>query len=192
MEMTFFDGAMGTILQKQGLEGLPEIWNITHPHEIERIHKSYVDCGCNIIKTNTFGANRLKLAKTDFGVAQVISAGVQIARKAAGERARVALDIGPSGKLLAPFGDLDFEAAIEIFAEMIRAGAAAGADLVLIETMSDTYEIKAAMIAAKESCDLPIMVTFTPDAAGRLLTGADILTAVNVVQSLGAAAIGLN
>jgi 5-methyltetrahydrofolate--homocysteine methyltransferase len=115
-----------------------------------------------------------------------------LAKKAAGADAFTALDIGPTGRLLAPFGDLGFEEAVDIFSEMIRAGAQAGADLVLIETMNDTYEIKAAMLAAKENCDLPLLVTFTPDSTGRLLNGADIQTAVCLIESLGANALGFN
>jgi len=149
----FFDGAMGTMLQAGGLEAgdLPELKNITDPGAVADIHASYVKAGCHILKTNTFGANRLELANTGFTVEQVVCAAVANAKKAAqGGNIFVALDIGPTGKLLCPFGDLDFEEAVCIFAEMIRAGAKAGADLILIETMSDTYEIKAAMLAAKE------------------------------------------
>ncbi|MCL1844999.1 MAG: homocysteine S-methyltransferase family protein [Defluviitaleaceae bacterium] len=209
MNKIFFDGGMGTLLQAQGLDTLPEIWNITHPDAIFEIHAAYAAAGCNILKANTFGANRVKLADSGFTPAQLISAGVEIARKALDKiRLRqnapsaqwtpgacvggVALDIGSTGKLLAPVGDLPFEEAVDIFAEMVRAGAAAGADLILIETMSDTYEIKAAMLAAKENSDLPIMVTFSPDKNGRLLTGADIETAAVLVESLGACAVGLN
>jgi 5-methyltetrahydrofolate--homocysteine methyltransferase len=191
----FFDGAMGTMLQAGGLEAgdLPELKNITDPGAVADIHASYVKAGCHILKTNTFGANRLELANTDFTVEQVVCAAVANAKKAAqGGNIFVALDIGPTGKLLCPFGDLDFEEAVCIFAEMIRAGAKAGADLILIETMSDTYEIKAAMLAAKENCSLPMLVTFTPDSSGRLLTGASLMTAVCLIESLGANALGFN
>ena len=191
----FFDGAMGTMLQERGLAAgeLPEPKNITDSKTVTDIHASYVKAGCNILKTNTFGANRLKLADTNFTVEQVVCAGVANAKKAAEKSdVYVALDIGPTGKLLCPFGDLDFEEAVSIFAEMISAGAKAGADLVLIETMSDTYEIKAAMLAAKENCSLPVFVTFTPDSSGRLLTGADIMTAVCLIEALGADALGIN
>ncbi|MCL2225030.1 MAG: homocysteine S-methyltransferase family protein [Defluviitaleaceae bacterium] len=201
-ELMFFDGGMGTLLQAQGLDVLPEIWNVTNADAIFAIHKAYANAGCNIIKANTFGANRLKLEGSGYTPAQLISAGIGLAKKAASEcggkaptreyNASVALDIGSTGKLLAPVGDLPFEEAIDIFAEMVRAGVEAGADLILIETMSDTYEIKAAMLAAKENSDLPIMVTFSPDEKGRLLTGADILTAATLVESLGACAVGLN
>ncbi|MDR0443847.1 MAG: homocysteine S-methyltransferase family protein [Treponema sp.] len=194
-ERLTFDGAMGTMLQNNGLSAgeLPELWNITHSGVVLDIHRSYVQAGCQILKANTFGANRLKLHDTGYSVNQVVSAGVAIARKAAqAKNVYAVLDIGPTGKLLAPFGDLDFEEAVSIFAEMITAGAQAGADLVLIETMTDTYEIKAAMLAAKENCSLPVLVTFTPDSSGRLLTGADILTAVSLIEGLGADALGFN
>jgi len=194
-ERLIFDGAMGTMLQIKGLKpgDLPEIWNITNSHIIQEIHSSYINAGCHILKTNTFGANRLKYSTSDYTVEQVISAGVANAKKAAQEKnIFTALDIGPTGKLLSPFGDLDFEDAVDIFSQMIKAGAVAGADLVLIETMTDTYEIKAALLAAKENCDLPVLVTFTPDAGGRLLTGADLLTTICLIEGLGADALGIN
>ena len=188
-KIQFIDGAMGTILQSKGLDTLPEIWNITKPEIISEIHNEYAAAGCDIIKTNTFGANILKLKNTGYSPAEVITAGVKLVKNT-GKKA--AMDIGPTGKLLAPMGDLNFEEAVRIFAEMVRAGDAAGADLILIETMSDTFEIKAAMIAAKENSNLPIMVTFSPDKNGRLLTGADILTTAVLIESLGASIIGLN
>ena len=194
-ERLILDGAMGTMLQANGLRAgeLPELLNITNSETVMDIHRAYVNVGCHILKTNTFGANSFKLQGTGFTVAQVVSAGVANAKKAAETvNVCVALDIGPTGKLLAPFGDLDFEGAVSVFAEMITAGVQAGTDIILIETMSDTYEIKAAMLAAKENSDLPVLVTFTPDSSGRLLTGADILTAVCLVEGLGASALGFN
>ena len=191
-EILFIDGAMGTILQEKGLNTLPEIWNITNSQEILNIHSLYVSAGCNMLKTNTFGANRLKLKDTGYTPQEIVTAAVNIAKKAAGDKAKVALDIGPTGKLLKPIGDLDFEEAVSIFGETIKIGTQAGADLILIETMGDTYEIKAAIIAAKENSTLPFMVTFSPDENGRLLTGADILTAATLIEALGACAIGLN
>ena len=198
-KITFFDGGMGTLLQSQGLDVLPEIWNIENAQAIFDIHSAYAAVGCDVIKTNTFGANRLKLADSQYTPAELITAGIALARKAAASalgtsaadsQAKIALSIGSLGKLLKPVGELDFEEAVDIFGEMVRAGT--NADLILIETMSDTYEIKAAMLAAKENSDLPIWVTFSPDENGRLLTGADILTAATLVQSLGASAVGLN
>ena len=194
-ERLFFDGAMGTMLQNSGLSAgeLPELKNISDSALVTDIHASYAETGCDILKTNTFGANRLKLAGTGFSVEQVVGAAVKNAKKAAAKsNVYVALDTGPTGKLLRPFGDLDFEDAVSIFAEIIKAGTEAGADLILIETMSDTYEIKAAMLAAKENCSLPVLVTFTPDSSDRLLTGADLATAVCLIEALGADALGLN
>ena len=197
-ERLIFDGAMGTMLQASGLKSgeLPELWNINHAEAVFNIHKAYVGAGCNILKTNTFGANRFKLKDTSFSVEQVVSAGVANAKRAAREGGEktgnvcVAMDVGPIGRLIAPIGDLDFEEAVFVFAEMIRAGK--DADLILIETMIDTYEIKAAMLAAKENSSLPVVVTFTPDLDGRLITGADIMTAVCLIEGLGADALGFN
>lgn len=188
-----FDGGMGTQLQARGLQGgeLPELWNLQHPEIVAEIQFAYAEAGCDLIKTNTFGANRLKLAKTGHSVDEVIHAALGISRKAAGDRAAVALDIGPSGRILRPFGDLAFEDAYDLFKEMVVAGKD-GADLILIETMSDTYEAKAAILAAKENCDLPVIVTYTFDAAGKLLTGGSIDAAVTLAESLGAAAVGIN
>jgi len=194
-ERLIFDGAMGTMLQNRGLAAgeLPELRNITHSDVVVDIHSAYVKAGCDVLKTNTFGANRLKLSDFGLSVEQVVCAGVANAKKAAqAGNVYVALDIGPTGKLLRPFGDLELEEAVDIFAEMITAGVRAGADLILIETMTDAYEIKAAMLAAKENCDLPVLVTFTPDSSGRLLTGADIMTAVCLIEALGADALGFN
>ena len=188
-----FDGGMGTLLQARGLRGgeLPELWNLSHPEAILEIQTAYADAGCDILKSNTFGANRLKLARVGKTVQEVIPAALSIARKASAGRTAVALDIGPSGKLLEPYGDLSFEDAYDLFREMILAGRD-NADLILIETMSDTYEVKAAMLAAKENCDLPIVVTYTFDESGRLLMGGDIEAAVTLAESLGAAAVGMN
>ena len=194
-ELLFFDGAMGTMLQARGLKPgeLPELWNFTHADVIKEVHTAYLKAGVNIIKTNTFGANRLKFAGTDIKTAEVVAAGVKNAKEACApfEKTFVALDLGPTGKLLAPYGDLPFEEAVDIYAEIVRAGSEAGADLVLIETMSDTYETKAAILAAKENCDLPVVVTLTFDIDGKLLTGGDVAAAL-MVEGLGADAIGFN
>ncbi len=195
-ELLFFDGAMGTMLQARGLKPgeLPELWNFTHADIIKEVHTAYLKAGVNIIKTNTFGANRLKFAGTKFKTEDVVAAGVKNAKEACADFAKtfVALDLGPTGKLLAPYGDLPFEEAVNIYAEIVRAGSAAGADLVLIETMSDTYETKAAILAAKENCDLPVIVTMTFDVDGKLLTGGDVAAAALMVEGLGADAIGFN
>ena len=177
---------MGTMLQSAGLKAgeLPELLNLTDEEKVFAVHRAYAEIGSEYITTNTFGANSLKMDNFE----EVIKKGVAIARRAG---KKVALDIGPTGKLLKPMGDLDFEKAVEIFAQAINAGKD-GSDIVLIETMSDTYEIKAAVLAAKENCDLPIFVTMIFDEKGRLLTGADIKTAVTMLEGLGVDAIGFN
>ena len=159
--IVFFDGGMGTLLQERGLEAgeLPENWNLKHPDIIRELHRDYLNAGADIILANTFGANELKFPDN---LEEIVTKGVQNAKKAVEETGKdgyVALDVGPTGKLLKPLGTLDFEDAVSIFARTIKAGAAAGADLILIETMSDTYELKAAMLAAKENSDLPVMAT---------------------------------
>ncbi|MCD8199220.1 MAG: homocysteine S-methyltransferase family protein [Phascolarctobacterium sp.] len=191
-KIIFFDGAMGTVLQSRGLSAgeLPETWNITHPDIIEGVHLAYLEAGADIIKTNTFGANRLKFTEHESDT--IIKRGVEIAKKACAKykNAVVALDLGPTGKLLAPYGDLPFEEAVDVYAGMIKSGKSA--DVILIETMSDIYEAKAAILAAKENCDLPIMVTFTFDESGRLLTGGSVAAAAAMAEGLGADAIGFN
>lgn len=185
-KIKFFDGGMGTMLQAAGLKAgqLPETLNITNKEMILAVHRAYADAGCEYITANTFGANCLKFENYD----EIIKAGIELA-KSVGKK--VLLDIGPTGKLLKPMGELAFDDAIDIFAKTVIAGKD-GADAVLIETMSDTYEIKAAVLAAKENCDLPIIVTMIFDEKGRLLTGADIKTAVTMLEGLGVDVIGLN
>ena len=187
------DGGMGTLLQANGLMGgeLPELWNLTHPEALLKIQSDYVNAGCDILTANMFGANRLKLEKTGHTVQEVVSQALKLAHTASGGKAAVALDIGPSGKLLKPFGDLAFDDAYELFKEEIIAGRD-NADLVIIETMSDAYEAKAALLAAKENCDLPVIVTFTFDSTGKLLTGSNIPAALLLAESLGADAVGIN
>lgn len=189
----FFDGAMGTELQKNGLKKgeLPENLNINSPEIVAKVHKSYLDAGCNIITTNTFGANSLKFDNVD----EIITKAVEIAKntiKESGKNAFVALDIGPLGKLLKPYGDLEFETAYNLYKEQVIAGKNAGADLILIETMGDLYEIKSAVLAAKENTDLPVLVSMIFDENGILLTGADIKTAVITLEGLGVDGIGMN
>lgn len=195
-EMLLFDGAMGTRLQAHGLAAgeLPEIWNITHPEVVKEIHNAYVNAGCDILKANTFGANALKFADTPYTVPQLVRAGLKNARAAAQAADRevfVALDMGPTGKLLKPYGELEFCKAYELYKEQVLAGADS-ADLILIETMGDLYEIKAAVLAAKENSRLPVVVTMIFDAQGKLLTGADIETAVVTLEGLGVDALGFN
>lgn len=179
----YFDGGMGSMLNLRPGE-LPEKLNISDPDRVYRVHKAYADAGADIITANTFGANRLKYDNCD----ELVRAGVALAKKTG---KKVALDLGPTGKLLKPMGDLDFEECVSIYADVVNAGKN-DADIVLIETMGDTYEIKAAMLAAKENCDLPIFVSMIFDEKGRLLTGADVKTACAVVEGLGADVIGFN
>lgn len=196
-QLLFFDGAMGTMLQERGLSSgeLPELWNISKEEVILDIHKQYLVSGCNIIKANTFGANPFKVEGTGYTCEELTAKGIAIVKRAiaeSGREAYAALDIGSLGKLLEPLGDLSFEEAYEAFKPMCVAGAQAGADLCLIETMNDTYEIKAAVLAAKENTSLPIVVTMVFDEEGKLLTGADMAAAVALLEGLGADALGLN
>lgn len=181
--ITYFDGGMGTMLNLKAGE-LPELLNINDPERVYAIHKAYADAGCNIISANTFGANRFKYDNVD----EIVKSAVKNAKRTG---KKVALDIGPTGKLLKPMGDLDFEECVDIFADVVKAGRDE-ADLVLLETFGDLYEIKAAMLAVKENCDLPLIVSMIFDEKARLLTGADVRTACAVVEGLGADAIGFN
>ena len=185
------DGGMGTALQKRGLKSgeLPELLNLTDPETVLDIHKQYVKAGCDIVTANTFGANSLKL-KSDEKTAEVIEAGVALAKKSGAEY--TALDIGPTGALLEPIGSMTFEQAYDIFAVQVKAGAKAGADLVIIETMSDLLEIKAAILAVKENSSLPIIATMTFDSDGRTFLGTDPETAAITLSSLGVDALGVN
>ncbi|MCY6485033.1 homocysteine S-methyltransferase family protein [Clostridium aestuarii] len=189
----FFDGAMGTMLQKKGLRAgeIPEVYNMIHPEIITEIHEEYIGSGANVVTTNTFGANELKLKETGYSVEQVINNAVKIAKKAKGEK-YVALDIGPIGQLMEPMGTLTFERAYEIFKRQVKAGAEAGCNLILIETISDIYEAKAAVLAVKENCDLPVFCTMTFGEDGRTLTGTDPLIMTMVLEGLGVDALGVN
>lgn len=179
----FFDGAMGSMLNLSAGE-LPEQLNITDPDRVFAVHKGYAEAGADFITANTFGANSLKYDN----VAELVKAGVALAKKTG---KKVALDIGPTGKLLKPMGDLDFEKAVELFSEVVNAGKDES-DVVIIETMSDTYELKAAILAAKENCDLPVIASMIFDEKGRLLTGGDVKSACAMVEGLGVDAIGFN
>lgn len=196
-DIIFFDGAMGTMLQKSGLKTgeVPETWNITNPNKLKDIHQAYLNAGCNVISANTFGANKFKCDNLDFTVEDLVTSGVKIAKEAiieSGKDALAALDIGSLGKLLKPLGELSFYDAYDAFAEMIIFGEKAGADLILIETMNDTYEIKAAVLAAKENSSLPIAVTMIFDENGKLLTGGSTQAAVAMLEGLGVDAVGFN
>ena len=198
MEKTDFillDGAMGTMLQAAGLPvgALPEIWNVTAPEKVTAIQRQYVEAGSRVLYANTFGANRLKAAKCGYSVSELVAAGIKAARAAdRGEGIRVAVDIGPIGQLLEPLGTLTFDEAYDIFQEIVVAGEAAGADLVVIETMSDLYEVKAAVLAAKENSSLPVWVTMTFEAAGRTFLGTTVSAMGLTLSGLGVDAMGFN
>lgn len=191
-----FDGAMGTMLQKRGLKRgqVPESLNLTDPGMIESIHKEYFDAGCDIVSANTFGANRYKTEKTGCCLEDIVAMAVGIAKKAAqGRKGKyVALDIGPCGRVLCPAGDLPFEEAVGVFSEIVRAGAAAGADIILLETFTDLYELKAAVIAAKENSDLPIFATMSFEENGRSFFGTTVESMVLTLEGLGVTALGVN
>lgn len=194
----FCDGGMGSLLQEAGLKPgeLPGTWNITHSEELVRIHKAYLEAGADIVTTNTFGVDRLKYNETtSFQLEPVIRAAVKNAKEAirqSGKQAWIGLDMGPTGKLLKPMGDLAFEDCCAIYREVVEIGADAGADFILIETMSDSYETKAAVLAAKEGCDLPIFVTVTFDERGKLLTGGSPASIVAMLEGLGVDVVGMN
>ena len=195
----FFDGAMGTMLQGSGLKAgeLPELLNITNPALITSIHKKYYDCGCNIATVNTFGANACKLKDSGYSPEEVITAAVNCA-KAAREQSEntdekfIAMDMGPIGRLIEPMGDLGFDEAYGLFAQMASCGEKAGADLILIETMGATYEVKAAVLAAKENTSLPVFVTCAFDATGKTFTGANCEAVAALLEGLRVDAYGLN
>ncbi len=193
-KLLFFDGAMGSMLQKRGLKPgePPEMLNITNPETVIEIHKEYLEAGSNIISTNTFGAYSIKYDNVEEIVKYALQNAKEAIKSLGKEETYVALSLGPTGKLLKPMGDLDFEDCVNIFKQTISVGARYGADLVLIETMSDTYEMKAACIAIKESCELPFFATMTFDTNGHTMTGCDIQTMVALLEGLGASAIGIN
>ncbi|MBQ3040103.1 MAG: homocysteine S-methyltransferase family protein [Clostridia bacterium] len=187
----FFDGGMGTLLQQRGLKmGVsPEMWNITHSDEITEIHRSYFEAGANVVTTNTFGANPLKMDNVE----EVVRCAIANAKNAKfAPEQYIALDIGPTGRLLKPLGDLDFEDAVEAFATTVRASKGQGCDLIIIETMNDPYELKAAILACKENSDLPIFATFVLDEKGKTMTGCDIDAMVAMLEGLGVSALGVN
>ena len=190
----YLDGGMGTLLQSEGLKAgeLPERWNVSHPEIITSIHRRYYEAGSNVVNTNTFGANSLKFSESE--LEEIISSAIANAKAAQTNKKHewIALDVGPLGKLLKPYGDLDFEDAVEIFAKTVRLGAKYGADLVFIETMNDSYETKAALLAAKENCDLPIFVSNAYGEDGKLMTGATPAAMVAMLEGMGADAIGVN
>ena len=192
----FLDGGMGTQLQGKGLQPgeMPEAWNVSRPKDILAVHEAYFKAGADIVYANTFGANPAKYHGSA-PIEDVIAAGISIAREAAttvGGKRGVALDIGPTGRLLKPFGDFEFDAAYDAFAEQVRIGEKAGADLAVIETMGDTYELKAAVLAARENSSIPIFATVALGEDGKLLTGADVECVAAILEGLRVDAIGLN
>ena len=192
---TYFDGGMGTLLQKAGLSGgeLPETWNLTHPDVLEEIHLAYMQAGANVITSNTFGANRLKFQNLDELIPAAFAAMQNAKARFDGkDDVFLAFDMGPLGKMLEPLGDLAFEDAVSVFADSVRIAARCGFDLILIETMSDLYETKAAVLAAKENSSLPVFVTNAYDETGHLLTGASVPAVVATLEGLGVDALGAN
>ena len=186
----YFDGGTGTVLQSMGLEAgtPPEMWNITNPDKIEALHKAYVDAGCNIIKTNTFGVNCIKYENYE----EYIEKALICAKNAKKEDTFIAFDMGPSGRLLKPLGDMDFDDAVSLFGKNASLAEKYGADLILIETMNDALETKAAVLGCKENCSLPVFVTNVYDEGGKLMTGATPEAMIALLESLGVSALGMN
>ncbi|MBO5186239.1 MAG: homocysteine S-methyltransferase family protein [Prevotella sp.] len=195
--IVYLDGGMGTLLQAQGLKPgeHPERWNLSHPDVITNIHKAYFDAGSNVVCTNTFGANILKFAEDELEniiMAAVFNAKAAREQSASKSEKFIALDIGPSGKLLKPLGDLDFEDAVSVFAKTVKLGVKYGVDLIIIETMNDSYETKAALLAAKENSNLPVIVSNAYGEDGKLMTGATPAAMVALLEGMGADALGAN
>lgn len=195
--IVYLDGGMGTLLQQQGLQPgeQPEYWNLSHPDVVTAIHRQYYEAGSNVVCTNTFGANLLKFSETELEA--IVRAAVENANRARSTSLSpnekfIALDVGPSGKLLKPLGDLAFEDAVRLFAATVRLGVKYGVDLILIETMNDSYETKAALLAAKENSDLPVLVSNAYGEDGKLMTGATPSAMVAMLEGMGADAIGAN
>ena len=195
--IVILDGGMGTLLQAKGLRAgeQPELWNITHAETIIDIHKSYFDSGSNVVCANTFGANILKFSSAQLD--EIVCCAVKNARRAISESVSskekfVALDLGPTGKLLKPLGELDFEEAVRIFSETVKLGVKYGVDLVIIETMNDSYETKAALLAVKENSDLPVIVSNAYGEDGKLMTGASPSAMIALLEGMGADVIGAN
>lgn len=195
--IVYLDGGMGTLLQEKGLRAgeYPERWNLSHPEIITDIHRAYFDSGSNVVCTNTFGANTLKFSEGE--LEEIIKSAIQNAENAkkssvSNAEKFIALDIGPSGKLLKPLGDFDFEDAVKLFSTTVKLGAEYGADLVIIETMNDSYETKAALLAVKENCDLPVIVSNAYTEDGELMTGATPSAMVALLEGMGADVIGAN
>lgn len=193
-DYVFYDGAMGTMLQKSGLKPgeRPDIMNMTAPDVVENIHRMYVEAGSDIIVANTFGANVYALHGTGYTPVEIIHAAVAIAKRAGGDRAKVAFDIGPLGQLIEPVGDVSYDSTYSMFTEQAVAGEEAGADFAAIETMSDLEEISAAISAVKENTSLPVLATMTFDRTGRTYMGCEPERFAETARNLGADAVGLN
>ncbi len=199
-ELLFFDGGTGTLLQERGLKPgeLPETWSLNHREDMIDIHRQYYEAGSDIVLTNTFGANALKFHDSQYDLNDIVTAAIENVKEAAalgvhdGREVYAGLDVGPTGKLLKPMGDLSFEDAYEAFKEVMMIGERAGADLIHIETMSDTYEVKAAVLAAKENTKLPVFATMIFDEKGKLLTGGDVPSVVAMLEGLRVDALGIN
>ena len=196
-KILLFDGGTGSLLQEAGLKPgeLPETWNIIRPDFMMKLHRDYLEAGCDIIKTNTFGANRFKYSSSsEYGLKEIVTAAMDNAKRAVEEAGRgyIALDLGPTGKLLKPMGQLDFEEAVSVYREVVEIGASQEADLILIETMSDTYELKAAVLAAKENSALPVFATVIFDEKGKMLTGGTPKAVIGMLEGLRVDAIGMN
>lgn len=192
-QLLFCDGAMGTMLQSLGLPvgKRADYWSVEQPEKVKSVHLAYLEAGCNIITANTFSA----ASGGEYSTEEIARCGVRIAKEAvaqSGKDALIAFDMTASGELLEPLGSMSFEQSYDGFAKAVKAGEKAGADFVLIETMTDTAEIKSALLAVKENSCLPVVVTFTLDENGRLMTGADIITTAALIESLGADGIGIN
>lgn len=188
-----FDGAMGTMLQQRGLKRgeIPETYNIIYPEVVKEIHKEYANAGADVITTNTFGANEIKLKETGYKVEQIIESAVRNIKESCPDK-YIALDIGPIGQMMEPIGTLKFDRAYDIFKRQVQAGVKAGCDLILIETISDLYELKAAVLAAKENSNLPIFATMTFQSDKRTFTGTDPLSMVIFLEAIGVDALGMN
>lgn len=189
------DGAMGTMLQQRGLEPgqCPEIMNVTKPEVVSEVQKSYVDAGSMAIYSNTFGANAHKLTHAQLDVASAVQGGIRAAKSAAGQSGVfVGLDLGPIGELVEPMGTLTFEETYELYRQQVEQGVAAGADFIVIESFADLYEVKAALLAAKEHSTLPVIVTMSFEETMRSYTGCHVTNMGATLESLGADAVGIN
>jgi len=192
-EILVFDGAMGTELPPN-LGRCPEELNLIHPEVVAKVHSSYIEAGADVITTNTFGGNRLKLKESGLEdrLEEVNTKGIEIAKGAAGEKTLVAASVGPTGKLLEPLGEFTFNQFYDVYREQIKALAKAGADIIILETMLDIQEAKIALLAAKESCDLPVISSLTFTEEGRMVTGSDPLIATTILEPLKPDVLGAN